>query len=134
MKAYLDANVILRFLTNDHADQSKRATDLFASVEAGKIRLIVLEVVLAEVVWTLESFYGKSRSQIASQLTALLSHDGIIMANKPIVLEALLMYDSKKFSFADALQAAYARVKGPAEIYSFDQGLDRVKGVRRVEP
>ena len=53
----LDANVILRFLTNDVPEQADRCIDLLKRVEAGTEEVWLPELVLADIVWTLEKFY-----------------------------------------------------------------------------
>lgn len=52
-RGYVDANVILRFLTGDPPQMAERAASLFRAVEQGELRLIVEPIVLAEVVWVI---------------------------------------------------------------------------------
>jgi len=46
----IDATVSLRFLTNDPPDWAARAATVFSAVAAGKLAVVVEDVVLAEVV------------------------------------------------------------------------------------
>jgi predicted nucleic acid-binding protein len=47
-RIHLDANVILRFLRNDHAKQSPAAGKLFQKAAAGKTTLFVSAVTINE--------------------------------------------------------------------------------------
>ena len=62
----LDANLVLRFLRDDHPALSPRATALFASASRGDCALVLPSVVVAECVWVLRSFYDVSHARIAA--------------------------------------------------------------------
>ncbi|MBC7227772.1 MAG: PIN domain-containing protein, partial [Thermoflexales bacterium] len=64
-RAYVDANVILRFLTSDPPDMAEQAAALFERVEQENLRLVLDPIVLAEVVWVLQSFYRYRPAEIA---------------------------------------------------------------------
>jgi predicted nucleic acid-binding protein len=54
MKAsFLDANIFIRYLTNDDPANADRVEKLLESAAAGKERLLTTEMVVAEVVWVL---------------------------------------------------------------------------------
>lgn len=132
--APVDANVILRFLTGAPVEQAKRAGALFAAVDAGQIDLSLEDVVLAEVVWTLASYYRTPKDEIASLLLTLLASDGIHNPDKESLRLALVLFDEKNLDFADALLAARLLRRGRREVYSFDRDFDRVTGIVRCEP
>lgn len=50
----LDANVILRFLTNDVPEQANRCAELLKRVEAGAEEVWLPDLVLTGIIWTLE--------------------------------------------------------------------------------
>lgn len=132
--AYVDANVILRFLTGDPPDMADRAAALFGVVERGELRLIVDTIVLAEVVWVLQSFYHYRPAEIAPVIREFLLQDGIEAEDKDVLLQALSLYEAKNVDFADALVAARMQKRGIAEIFSFDEHFDRLPGVQRKTP
>lgn len=133
-QAYLDTNVLLRFITNDVPDQAARAEKLFEALERGQVTLILPELVLGEVVWTLQSFYGAAPRAIAEVLVPFLAQERLRIAEKEVALEALTLFAGENTSFADALLAAYARKRGPRRVYSFDRRLSRLPGLERLEP
>ena len=135
MPAYLtDANVILRFLTNEPPEMAERAAALFHEVAAGTISITVEDIVLAEVVWTLRSFYRAERTTIAEQLIQLIADDNVTNDDKQSLSLALMLYRQHNLGFADALLAARSLTRADTEIIAFDRGLGRVPGVVRREP
>jgi predicted nucleic-acid-binding protein len=133
-QAYVDTNVILRFLTGDPADLATQARALFDAVEGGEITLVVDEIVIAETVWVLQSFYGYPPAQVSRVVQQLLTHDGLHMANKPALLAALSLYADKNVDLADALLAVRMQQHGVHDIFSFDRHFDHLPGVVRHTP
>jgi len=133
-QGYVDANVILRFLTGDPPQMAERAASLFHAVERGELRLIVESIVVAEVVWVLQSFYRYRPAQIAPVLREFLLQDGIEAEDRDTLLQALSLYESKNVDFTDALVAARMQKRGVTQIFSFDEHFDRLPGVQRVFP
>jgi predicted nucleic acid-binding protein len=130
----IDANVILRYLTDEPRGPADRAAALFRAVDAGGCSVILEDVVLAEVVWTLASFYRMAKSEIAVALLKLVGADGILSADKETLQLALVLFHEKNLDFADALLAARALQMGENAVYSFDRDFERVPGLTRYEP
>jgi len=67
---FLDANVILRYLTCDDPKKAENCYELFQKVKKSKIKLITCEAVIAEVVYVLSShsLYNLPRDEICSML------------------------------------------------------------------
>ena len=132
--AYVDANVLLRFLTGDDTEQSTSSAVLLAQAASGRLQLILTETTLAEVVWVLQGRYEHSRAQIADELRGLIVSDGIEGLDIEVCVAALDIYGRKSVDFADALLAARALVRGPRTIYSFDRDFDRLTEIQRLVP
>ena len=132
--AYVDANVIVRLITDDPPDMAKQAAALFARVDCGEVRLVVDSIVVAETVWVLSSFYGFSPEQIGPVLREFLVGDGIESEEKTELLRALILYEEKNVDFADALLTVKMMKHGVTEVYSFDEHFDRMESIRRVQP
>lgn len=133
-RVYVDANVILRFLTGDPPEMAAAARALFDAVEKGLVILMIDEIIVAEVVWVLKSFYGYPNEEIARIVSQLLSHDGLEADDKPGLLAALNLFAEKNIDFADALVAVHMRQRGIQEIFSFDRHFDRLPDVTRLSP
>ena len=130
----IDANIILRFLTDEPRALADRAASLFEAVDVGKCAVTVEDVVLAEVVWTLASFYNMGKLQIADALLKLLGSHGVTNPDKETLQLALVLFHEKNLDFADALLAARARQTGEDALYSFDKDFDRIPGLARHIP
>ncbi len=128
----VDANVIVRFLTADHATQSPTARKIFTQASQGKMSLLLSDVCLAEVAWLLKSFYKIDRSQIAQWLTLIVDSPGLKVTHKAISLDALQRYRDHNIDYIDAYHAALAHAKG-IPVVSFDRDFDRFTDIKRVE-
>jgi predicted nucleic acid-binding protein len=133
-EALIDVNVILRYLTKDPPAMAEAALKIFNEARSGKISLSIIPITVAEVVWVLESFYGYSKQQITDTMTQFLLCEGLEVEGLDLLIGALTLYFEKNLDFADAVLAITALRKGPKIIYSFDRHLNRVDGLKRLEP
>jgi predicted nucleic-acid-binding protein len=133
-KAHLvDTNVILRYLIGDIPAHAAKSGALMERLEAGAERAEILESVVAETVWTLESFYKVSRPEIAERLAAILNFRGVLAAKKGVLINALARFGSTSADFVDCLLAAQAQRKN-LSVYSFDAKDFRRLGVTWEAP
>ncbi|MCL5885352.1 MAG: type II toxin-antitoxin system VapC family toxin [Deltaproteobacteria bacterium] len=132
---FVDANVFLRYLTNDDPEKADRVEALLSRAARGEVRLITTELVLAEVVWVLESSYEMNNHEIAPMIKAILDTPGIEVINGGIVEKALDFYRSHNVDFVDGYIAAIMEKRKIKDIYSFDRKhLGRIKVITRKEP
>jgi predicted nucleic acid-binding protein len=123
--AWLDTNVVVRFLTRDPAPQAARADRLFAKAQADEIALRLTPVIVAEIVWTLASRYSHGPDRIAAALSALLRSDGIVADERDELLEALALMVERRVSFPDAYVAISAR-RAAEPVCTFDRDFERL--------
>jgi len=128
--AFVDTNVLIRHLTGDPPEQAARATRLL--LEAG--RLPLLDLIVAETVYLLESFYEVPRPRVAELVRAIIAFPGIEVGDEPVLLRALEVYEVHRLDFADAYLVAQAEASGVNAVASFDKRIERVTTLRRVEP
>lgn len=133
-KRFLDTNVLLRYFTRDDEDKAERARALLTRVDRGEEKIITSPLVLFEVIFTLQSFYGVERTRIRELIAPILAMRGLELAFKGVFDQALELYAGTSISFADAYTAAYMTQRGANEIYSWDTDFDKLAGVVRVEP
>jgi predicted nucleic-acid-binding protein len=129
---WVDANVLLRLITNDPTDLAERATQLALRAEQGEVTLRVSPLVVAEIVWVLNSFYKYSRAQVTETLIPLLTSEGILLAQSAQVIAALEQMASVNVDFIDAYLAEVSRREGEA-VVSFDRDFKRLN-TSWVEP
>jgi hypothetical protein len=84
----VDTNVIVRLLRKDEA-QHDSARKLVADAAAGGQPLVLLDVVVAETVFVLESIYKRSRLEIADMMAGLLDNAGIASTRPDILLDQI---------------------------------------------
>jgi predicted nucleic acid-binding protein len=125
----LDTNVVIRHLTGDPPAMAKRATRLLAT----KTELVLADLVLAECVYVLESFYEVERVQVADLMRAALAVPSIA-SDSELLLRALEVYELDRLDFAEAYLIAAAEFTGVKSIASFDKAIDRVPSVERLAP
>lgn len=130
MAKLVDTNLIIRFLIKDNPTQFEAAQKIFSSLNE---KLILPDLVLAEVVWTLLSVYKLGKQEIVEKLLKLLELKNLT-ANFHLLINSLLIYRDYNVSFVDAYLAAYAELEKLEGLYSFDRDLDKIKGVKRFEP
>jgi len=93
----VDTNVIVRYLTNDHPEQSPRARAL---IDGHDIR--VATTVLLETEWVLRSVYRYTPVQIAGALRQFAGLPRVELESPAVVAQAL-DWAQQGMDFADAL-------------------------------
>jgi predicted nucleic acid-binding protein len=130
----IDANVILRFLLDDLPEQSERCQALFTRLQDGAEEVYLPEVVLSDVIWTLQSFYHWPRERIARFAHDVISLEGTKLTRESVIRDAVYLFVERGIDFSDALIAAEMLHEGYEGIYTYDRDFDRVTEVERVEP
>jgi predicted nucleic-acid-binding protein len=124
----LDANVVLRYLTDDDRVQSPKAARLFEEDLSEDEPGFVAAVVLAEVVWVLRRHYAQKRSQIAATVQKLLAADRLVLEHPQAVAGAVLAMMQDNVDFTDALIAGIGADFGCAHTVTFDRRASRLPG------
>jgi predicted nucleic-acid-binding protein len=132
---FVDTNLFIRYLTNDDPEKADRVELLLNQAANGEIKLMTAEMVLAEVVWVLESNYQMDKDRISEMLKAILSTPGLEVLNGKIVENALQFYAVQNIDFVDAYIVALMQKHKIEGIYSFDKKhLQRITQITRLEP
>lgn len=104
-----------------------------AALAAGE-RLLLADLVLAECVYVLESFYEVERTRVADLMRSAIALPSIETVDATLLLRALELYELDRLDFAEAYLAAQAEASGIGEVLSFDRSLDRIETITRREP
>ncbi len=117
----------IRYLTNDDPQKADRVERLLEQAARGKIKLMTAEMVLAEIVWVLESYYHLEKARIAEMLKAILSTPGLEVLNAKIVESALPYYSLQNIDFVDAYIVALMQKHGVSGVTAsrISRGLSR---------
>ena len=125
---FADTNLFLRFLTKDVPEQSEAVRKLLLKATQGDITLITTSMVIAEIIWTLESFYKETREEIQQMVLSFLNTPGLTVDNGELVIRALRWYVDKRIDFIDAYNAAWMEIREITTICTLD-----VKHFSRLE-
>ncbi len=130
MTAFVDTNVLIRHLTGDPPELGRRATQFLTDADG----LLLPDLIVAEVVYVLESFYEVERSRVAELVRAVLAFAAITVLDQDLLLRAIEIYEIDRIDFAEAYLVASAERSGFNTVVSFDRSIDRVGTIRRLEP
>jgi len=130
VSAFVDTNILVRHLTGEPPDMAQRATRYLAK-ERG---LLLADLVVAETVYVLESFYEAPRGQVAEAIRSLIAFDSIVCVDPALLLRAVEVYETDRVDFAEAYLVASAESTEVCRVASFDKAIDRIDTVERVEP
>lgn len=132
---FLDTNILLRHLRQDHPDHAPRATAWLARIEQGEFKVRTADTVVFETVFTLERTYRQARADIRNTLLPLLELPGIVLPGKRWLRQVFDLYvQEPALSFADCYHAVAAKRFGSPTMVSFDQDFDRIPWLTRREP
>ena len=115
----IDANIILRYLLNDHHEMSPKAKEILFSDS-----VLVLTQVVAEVVYVLDGVYKIGRPDITAALRKVSVIPTVQIECRDIVLSALDEYSKSNLDFVDELLYAHSQATG-YPVQSFDKALNR---------
>jgi predicted nucleic acid-binding protein len=96
--------------------------------------LLLSDLIVAEVVCVLESFYEVERSRVAELVRSTIAFPTIVVVDPALPLRALEVHEVHAMDFADAYLVASAEISGVGAVASFDGSLERVTTIRRIEP
>lgn len=130
MSAFVDTNLLVRHLTADAPELARRATAFLAEAT----ELYLADVIVAEAIYVLESFYEAPRDQIATATRSLLSMRSITAVDSALLLRAIEVYEFDRLDFAEAYLVGCAESTGVGRVASFDRAIDPVTTVERLEP
>ena len=125
---FVDTNPFIRYFTNDVPELAEKVETLTQKAKRGEIKLVTHELIVAEIVWVLESVYEMGKDEIHDLLQAIFNTHNLEIPNKSILKDAAGIYQSKNIDFIDAYTVSYMKVKGFKKLASFDK-----KHMKRVE-
>jgi predicted nucleic acid-binding protein len=133
-KKFIDTNTFLRYLTKDDPSKYEKCRRLFKKAIDGKIDLVTSSMVIAELIWTLLSYYRIPKANIVEKISIIISTERLHIPDRDIIAEALVLYSRKNIDYIDAYNAVFMKYHGLNEIYSYDEDFDSIEGIKREEP
>ncbi|HSX02059.1 MAG TPA: PIN domain-containing protein [Candidatus Saccharimonadia bacterium] len=116
----VDANVLLRLILNDVADQHKAAVELFQYAPG---QFAVADVAVIELAFVLARHYGFTREQIREAIDGVMAL-AEVNCNRLLFEKVLpLFVKHPKLSFEDCCLVVYAELNETEPLWTFDQKL-----------
>ena len=131
---FLDTNIFIRFLTDDVPEKADACEKIFKKAVEKEETLFTTDLVIAEIVWVLESFYELPKKEVQDKVEKILNTPNLICPHKDLILSALVLYSEKNIDYIDACNALTLKEKGIEELYSYDKHYDRIDWITRLEP
>ena len=131
---FIDTNIFIRFLTNDIPKKADACEKIFKKAVEKKETLFTTELVIAEIIWVLESYYELPKEEIQDKVEKILNTPNLICPNKDLILGALTLYSEMNIDYIDSCNALILKDKHIEKLYSYDTHYDRFDWLKRLEP
>lgn len=130
MAKVIDTNLLIRFFTEDDIRKADAVEKL---LKTSPDKLVLPDVVISEVLFVLKSVYKLEKDYLVKHLKWLLSRT-ILKINRRVIAEATSLFEQHNIGWVDAYVVAYTKVNNHKSFYSYDQSLDKIRVVKRLEP
>ena len=135
-QSFIDADVIVRFLTGDDPTKQAASRRLFDRAVRGELALSTPTTTIADCIHVLTSpkLYALPRAAAAARLATLVQVTDLRLADRRDVLRALDLFGTTNVDFGDAMIAASMESTGSRVVFSYDRHFDRFPEIDRQEP
>lgn len=123
-KYFADTNVFLRYLLDDIPVQADETQKNLERAKNREIEIIVPQIVIFEIEFSLRRTYGFSREQVVKHLGAIVNMPYIEVEDQKIFQEALLLYLKNNLDLVDCFLLTKANQEG-GKVLSFDRKVKR---------
>lgn len=127
----LDTNVIVRYIAQDDAAQSKKASALIEALSVENPGYITV-ISLVELVWVLQGAYEASREELLNVLETLLRNRELVIEHSEIIWKAVRAFAASKADFADCMIERFANEAQCEYVATFDKGAAKMAGMRLI--
>jgi predicted nucleic acid-binding protein len=131
---FVDTNIFLRYLTGDDPEKFERCKDLFKQALEKKVVLLTSGMVIAEIIWTLSSFYKVPKDEIIEKVSVIINTSNLKIPDKKLISETLTLYSQKNIDYIDAYNSVFMSENDCGQIFSYDKDFDRIENIKRLEP
>jgi len=122
----IDSNVFLRFLLRDIEDQFQQSKEVIESIQRGETVGNISILVINELIWILETYYGLKRTIYVPKILKLLllEHMKVIEIRKEDLKKVLEKFQKQKFDFTDIYLSSMV---DPNTVISFDKDFQKIR-------
>lgn len=136
MDIFIDTNIFLRVLVEENDEKVfNDCRKLLEKVKFKKISGYTSSLVLAEINWTLNSYYSFPKEDVVEALEGIIHLKNLGIMDDFNAAYAVEIYsENKKVKFIDCLIGSIREIRtGNLPVVSYDKDFDRL-GVKRLEP
>lgn len=125
---WIDANILIRHLTNDHKILSPKAKLILQKIANNNCLAYLNTLVLHETIYVLEHAYNLPRKNIGKQISSLISINNLHITDidKKNLKTSLKDYINLKIDFPDCVYKELCK-KNKYKLLSFDNNLKKLK-------
>lgn len=128
----LDTNVLVRYIVQDDAKQSPKATRLIESLSVDAPGFVTI-VSVVELVWVLSGCYSSTKREFCEVLETLLRTKEIVVERADTVWKAVRLFKEDKADFADCVIERSADEAGCSHTVTFDRDAAKICGMKLIE-
>jgi predicted nucleic-acid-binding protein len=132
-RIFIDTNVFLRAFDDEDNPMAQDCRAFIRAIAAGEVECWTTHLVLAEVAWTLRTYYAAPRERIAAAVRSILDLRSLQLERREMLREAVESYASLNVDWIDAYNAAEVKRRGQTSVCSYDRHFERL-GLLRLEP
>lgn len=129
----VDTNVLVRYFAQDDVAQAtvaRRFLERSVTVESpARVSLVVL----AELIWVLQTRYQATRAEIGAVIDELLTDERMLLQDEDAVAIAGFEYEGSSADFADLLISALNLEHGCTSTVTFDKKAAKLAGMTLLQ-
>jgi len=124
----VDTNILVRYFSEDDLAQLEQVSQLIDRIAQTGEHILVNNIVLCELVWTLESRYKYKKRPLIIVIESLLDTEVFAFEDRHAIEQALDAYRTSKAGFADCLIHRINQNLTCTETYTFDRATEGLNG------
>ncbi|MBC8387312.1 MAG: PIN domain-containing protein [Actinobacteria bacterium] len=133
-RVYGDTNLFIRFFTGEPDKQAQESRKFLDQVSRGKYELFICDLIIAEIIYVLESIYNLDRYAVVEKILAIVETDNAVIENRQVILRALDLYEEKNIDFIDAYLASHSVKNNCDTVFTFDRDLKKIDFIKKIIP
>ncbi len=130
---FVDTNIFMRFFIGDSPKKQSECLDFIDKIDKAQVVAFTSQLVLAEVAWTLKTFYKLPKLQIVDAIKSILRLEmKLVDGYKPIT--TIMLYEKNRAKYIDCAIASIPQIyEKKWTVVSYDRDFDKL-GILRIEP
>ena len=132
VKAFIDTNIVIRFLVQDAPHKAAACAKLFEMIEAGEIRAYTSSFVIAEFLFVLIKQYKYPKIKVIDAAISFLNLRNMTLIESGDTSLALKLYHQYSIKYGDCLIAT--QVPEKATLVTYDQDFGKIPGLKFQKP